>query len=317
MPPDPRRLLTDYPAVVRNCRWLPVESAGFSGAGVWCGHAPAGPAFALKVTPDTSLADRTRTIHRRMTAARSAGLVYVPAVVPTITGDTVAVTPGGVAEVVAWMPGVADFHATPTPAKLAAACTALADLHRVWHAGERHTAPCPAVQRRLNLLAEWERVRPAFDRFGTESRTLLRSAAELVAARRPDCLRALADWSATPVDVFPCLCDVWHDHVLFTGHRVSGVIDYSAMKVDSPAVDLARLLTDLVGPRSVGFADGLAAYRAASPPAPVPDELVRVLAATGVVCGVANWVMRLTGGGTPSVRVLVRLRQLLQSAESG
>lgn len=314
---NPLRFLDDYPAVVRNCRWVPVEAAGFSGAGVWCGHDHTGPAFALKAISDSSLADRTRTTHCWMTAARSAGLGFVPAVVPTNSGDTVAVSLDGVAEVVAWMPGVADFHTTPTPARLTAACTALADLHRVWHSVERHTAPCPAVRRRLNLLAEWERFRPAFDRFDAESRTLLRSAAAVANARLSDSRRSLTAWAATPVVVFPCLCDVWCDHVLFSGDRVSGVIDYSAMKVDSPAVDLARLLADLVGPRSERFAEGLVAYRAASPPMPVSDELVRVLSATGVVCGIANWVLRLAGGGVIPARVHARLRELLHSAESG
>ena len=317
MLPDLRQYLSHYPTVVRNCRWAPVESAGFSGAGVWCGHDRSGPAFALKVIPDTSVADRTRMIHRWMTAARTAGLGFVPAVVPTTSGDTVTTTPGGVAEVVAWMPGVADFHAWPTSARLSAAGTALADLHRVWHVSERHTAPCPAVQRRLSLLAEWERFRPAFDHFDAESRSPLHTAANLVNARLPDCRRALAGWAATLVVVFPCLCDVWHDHVLFAGNRVSGVIDYSAMKVDSPAVDLARLLADLAGPRAEGFAGGLAAYRAASPPVPVPDELVRVLADTGVVCGIANWVMRLSGGGgRMAPRPAARLRRLVAAAQS-
>lgn len=317
MTTDPRRFLSDYPPAVRNCRWVPVESAGFSGAGVWCGHDQSGPAFALKVIPDTSLAGRTRTIHRWMTAARTTGVGYVPAVVPTNSGDTVVITSSGIAEVVAWMPGVADFNASPMPAKLAAACTALADLHRVWHAVERHTAPCPAVQRRLNLLTDWERFRPALDRFDAESRALLRTAADLLNARLPDCRRSLTAWSATPVVVFPCLCDVWHDHVLFAGDRVSGVIDYSAMKIDSPAVDLARLLADLVGPSSERFAEGLAAYHAASPPVPVPDELVRVLADTGVVCGIANWVLRLTGGSSIPQRARIRLQKLLHSAEPG
>ncbi|MEO2088269.1 MAG: phosphotransferase [Gemmataceae bacterium] len=317
MPPDPRRFLTAHPTVVRNCRWVPVESAGFSGAGVWCGYDRTSPAFALKVTPGSSLAERTRTIHRWMSAARSAGLGFVPAVVPTTSGDTVAVSPEGVAEVVGWMPGTADFHASPTAVKLTAACAALADLHRVWHAVERHITPCPAVQRRLNLLAEWERLRPAFDRFDAEARILLLSSAAVVNARLPECRRSLAAWSATPVVVFPCLCDVWHDHVLFAGDRVSGVIDYSAMKVDSPAVDLARLLADLVDLRSGQLADGMAVYQDASPPAPVPDELVRVLADTGVVCGIANWVLRLTGGSSIPPRTRIRLQKLLHSAEPG
>jgi Ser/Thr protein kinase RdoA (MazF antagonist) len=315
MPLDLRQFLSEYPAVVRTCRWVPVEATGFSGAGVWCGHDSIGPAFALKRMANSYLGGRTRTIHRWMTAARAAGLEFVPAVVPTTAGDTVTTTPNGIAEVVTWMPGGADFRTSPSPIKLTAACTALADLHRVWHAAERHPAPCPAVHRRLSLIAEWERSRPVFDRCDTTSRSLLLSATELVNARLSDCRRSLAAWSGTPVVVFPCLCDVWHDHVLFAGDRVSGVIDYTAMKIDSPAVDLARLLADLVGPRSDRFADGLAAYQAASPPTPVSAELVRVLADTGVVCGVANWLIRLGGASSIPKRIADRLHTLLLAAE--
>ncbi len=90
-----------------------------------------------------------------------------------------------------------------------------------------------------------------------------------------------------------CLCDVWSAHVLFTGDAVTGIIDYGAVKPDSPAVDLARLLGSYVGDDDARFALGLDAYRAAGGTLDVPDEFVRLLDRTGVVCGVLTWLRRL------------------------
>ena len=74
----------------------------------------------------------------------------------------------------------------------------------------------------------------------------------------------------------PCLVDVWHDHVLFTGEEVTGVVDYAAMRLDVPHADLARLLGSLVEDDEAGWRAGLEAYGRWLP---VPDErLVRLLA---------------------------------------
>ena len=59
----------------------------------------------------------------------------------------------------------------------------------------------------------------------------------------------------------PCLCDPWHDHVLFTGDQVSGVIDYGSVKEDHIAVDLARLLGSLVEDDENAWSIGLKAYQ--------------------------------------------------------
>jgi homoserine kinase type II len=58
----------------------------------------------------------------------------------------------------------------------------------------------------------------------------------------------------------PCLRDVWHDHILFTGEQVTGVIDFGAMDVDTPACDVARLLGGLVGDDVTNRQIGLTAY---------------------------------------------------------
>jgi aminoglycoside phosphotransferase (APT) family kinase protein len=95
---------------------------------------------------------------------------------------------------------------------------------------------------------------------------------------------------------FPCLCDVHTGHVLFTGDSVAGVIDYGAMKIDHPAVDLARYL----GAATTGDAGrlnvGLDAYRRSGPPVEVPAQLVELLDRSGTAGGLANWLLRISAG---------------------
>lgn len=316
MTADPGPVLRRYPPALAGCRWSPV-GGGFSGAEVWRGDANGDPAFALKRWPTGYPVGRLRQVHLWMHAARAAA-PFVPKVVPARFGDTVVSAGDRVWDVTSWMPGEPP-HSEPSAERIQAACAALADLHRVWSGLHREQALCPAVLRRLALLDEWEHAtRPAaFDPLPAELADLLRTSWTAVRDRLVGCRTALLAWRPTHVPVHPCLCDVHADHVLFTGSRVSGVIDYGAMKIDSPAVDVARFLGDLFTPDSPLFSAGLQAYRQANPAAAFPESLVRVLADTGAVCGLANWHLRLmTWLPTGADRVSQRIRKLLARLKS-
>ena len=99
--------------------------------------------------------------------------------------------------------------------------------------------------------------------------------------------------------------------MLFTGDRVTGIVDYGAMKIDNSAVDLARLLGDLVGDDEARFNLGLNAYHAANPPVAVSSQLVKQLDRTGVVCAIIHWVRQ----SRSTDATLRRLRKLLDRAE--
>ena len=100
----------------------------------------------------------------------------------------------------------------------------------------------------------------------------------------------LAPWTARSFPLHPCLCDVWHDHVLFEGDTLTGLVDLGGVKVDHVAVDLARLLGSLVGDDAGRRAAGLRAYARVRPLSVEEEVLVAALDETGTLLGAANWL---------------------------
>jgi homoserine kinase type II len=287
-----------YGTVAAGLYWRRVEPSGFSGALVWRGEDAAGqPVLALKAWPPGGMPrERLEQIHGWMREA--AGLEFVPRVLATTASESVLEYGGRLWDLGTWMPGTADFRDHPSPARLAAACTALARLHRTWAHHRRIVPECPGIRRRLRLLDDWESIRSGIgsglNRFHPDLAEAVCRGIEVLLRHAGPARAVLEGRLPTPVTLQPCLCDIWHDHLLFAGDVVSGVIDYGAMKEDHIAVDLARLLGDLVGDDDAAFGAGLAAYARAGGMLDVPVEFVRELDRTGALCGLAFWLQRLT-----------------------
>jgi homoserine kinase type II len=110
----------------------------------------------------------------------------------------------------------------------------------------------------------------------------------------------------------PCLRDIWHDHVLFEGEQLTGLIDYAAVGLDTPATDLARLLGSLVEDDPEQWRLAIAAYRERAPLSAEEEELARKLERTGVVVAVFHWVQKLTAASGPArPEVVARLDRLV------
>ncbi len=300
-------VLPHYPAELSRLAWVPLGSAGgFSGANLWRGEANGEALFCLKAWPTGFESSRLGSIHRAMIAARVHGqLDFVPAITRTLDHQTFVNT-DQLYDLTAWMPGVADFAIHPSHVKLSAACEALSNLHHVWANAAITSAPIPAVARRLEVCQAFVKSPPHVDH------PELKRAMALLPTLVMQSIAALEPWSSVRLPVFPCLCDVWHDHVLFTGDRVTGIVDYGAMKIDNPAVDLARLLGDLVGDDDARFDFGLHAYHEANPPVEVSSQFVKHLDRTGTVCAIIHWVQRSRFNDAS----LQRLRKLLDRAEN-
>ena len=100
----------------------------------------------------------------------------------------------------------------------------------------------------------------------------------------------LLPWSKVTRPLQPCLCDVWHDHLLFEGDRLTGLVDYGAVKIDHPSVDLARLLGSMIEDNSASWQEGLLAYREVRPISTEEEELARALDRSGIVLAIGTWL---------------------------
>jgi Ser/Thr protein kinase RdoA (MazF antagonist) len=101
----------------------------------------------------------------------------------------------------------------------------------------------------------------------------------------------LSGWASRRLRLQPCLCDIWHDHVLFEGDAVSGVVDYGGAKIDHVAIDLARLLGSIVEDGVEERTIALSAYSRLCPLDKEEIRLVDVLDRTGTLLGLANWLI--------------------------
>jgi Ser/Thr protein kinase RdoA (MazF antagonist) len=268
---------------------------GFSGARLWrvetfCGK------YCLRAWPLGTDINQVQASHWLLHLAERAALPFTPRLLATLDGSTRVRMAGRYGELTTWLPGVADFHQHPTRTRLHAALQALARLHRVCESPPAIVRPCPAIEKRLAKLREWQSIDrnivPSLIRqtgSGTVGAWALRSW-EQFQRWSPAALTVLAEWQDFRLPLHDCLCDIWHDHVLFEDQELTGIVDYGSVRMDSVATDLARLIGSLVGDDVLLRSYALEAYEAYRPLSFAERRLVRVLDWTGVVVGAANWL---------------------------
>jgi len=293
-------VLAEYPGQWRDARIEALRSAGgFSGAGIWRVRTP-GQDLCLKRWPaEHPNEEQLRFIHAVLLHVRRQGLDWVPAPLPNRWGATWVVSHGHFWELAPWMPGKADFRNDPRRSRLRAALEALARFHR---AAESY--PCfsprkgvsPAIlQRRdrlrtlaaggLDELRRWvvPNVWPDLFELAQRAVELVREALFPVGLMLETALG-----HQTPLQ--PCIRDVWHDHVLFEGDRVSGLVDFGALRVDCVAADVVRLLGSLVGDDSALWRIGLQAYESVRPLQETEKAILGALDESGTVLAAVNWI---------------------------
>ena len=239
----------------------------------------------------------------------------VPVAVPVVASDGSRLVEcnGQLWQVEPWMPGTADFRDNPSRDRLDEAMTTLARFHRAarefvpidgaeeWF-GSRDSVKSPAVAERIARLAGWER---RWDDLNSAARQAVAGHAEWSKMiEEIDSLycrgRAWVGDQLKMVETAvyrcqPCLRDIWHDHLLWSGDRITGLIDPGSSRIDNVAIDLARLLGSLVEDDATGWDQGLGIYQRETGLSLDETGLVTVLDQSGVLMAGAVWIERLAG----------------------
>lgn len=294
--PDPLTTFLDaFPA-----RDQPVErpeplgsGGGLSGSLFWRYRAAAGARVAHAWPVGAMTSERLLKIQAWMRQLEPLG--FVPTVFADRDGRTFQEHGGRLWELLSWMTGGASSGVQIGAERLTAAFRALGAVHRTLEREAREDCARGLDRRRRELAGllsgGFERLEAAV-RSHSADPAAGPSLKHLGLARSlgPSLIGGLERKTGRIVAVQPCLRDVRPEHFLFTGERVTGLVDYGAMDMDSVACDLARLLAgwrlDDPGRRSAA----LESYASIRPLTPAEMELLPAYEATQAVLGGVRWV---------------------------
>jgi Ser/Thr protein kinase RdoA (MazF antagonist) len=295
-------IVREYPAIFQPTRTESLGSAGgMSGAQFWRIESPQGTLVLRRWPNEHPSPERLRFIHRVLFHATDRGISILPRPVRTATGESFVLFDGYLWELAPWMPGIADYERSPNKQKLGAAMTALAKFHAAvidfptMGLPQVAGAP-PAIARRLERLRELSRrgtneLAQAINvDIWPELAPLSRRFLDAIPGCLPRAIARLVPLSNVALAVQPCIRDIWHDHVLFTGNDVTAIIDFGAMDIDTPATDVARLLGSLVGDDEAGWQAGVSAYSTMRPLSNDEERAAKALDSSSDVLAGCNWI---------------------------
>jgi len=319
-------------------------AAGFSGAAVWLLSAADGsPRYVLKQLPASLSPDHLGWTHLLARHCARAG-VSTPLPLqaryqhPAPAGHVATDSQGRLWQCLTYLPGRP--VARPTATEVLAAVATLAAVHR---AARKVSQPPPRTrpsgwQTRVRQLAALAVAGfpqpPAQDSGWADERAAWRELAS-VSQQANECFVAAggpqlaARWAAArfPRPFQPVLRDCWWAHLLFEsapgGRRVSGIIDLDAAGIDTPAVDLARLLGSWqleAGAPEAGLVErwpeACDCYVRSCRPAGNFLADMQLLHDTAVVCGLdrwLHWLFRERRNFPDFSRVTTRIQALLRA----
>jgi hypothetical protein len=247
-----------------------------------------------------------------------------------------------------WVPAAAAFNAdpqtvrSPPPIPARKLQTALATLARFHLAAESypgdpefasaHRGSAPGLAQRLVRLRTLldARFAPLDTAPAPKNHPILAEIGpqiiDLVARTAPRVLASQDQAARRTVPLQICIRDVWSAHVLFTGDEVTGLVDFDALRVDSVATDLARLLGSYCSDDAAAWQTGIEAYHAVRPLSGEERELIAAYDQTAVLLTGIQWLEwlllenRQFEPGIVGQRVLAtlaRLRHLSAASGSG
>ncbi len=274
---------------------------GFSGAVIWKVSAHNKSLCLRRWPQEHPTIDGLSAIHGLLKHIEQTGFELAPVPLLTRSGQTFYLNEEHLWELAPWMPGEANFLEQPSRTKLEAAVRCLADFHR---AAQRYTyagngqrkAVSPGLHQRMTTLQDfqhggleklWQSTRSAN---ASPLQELAFELLEGIANSLDAVIGRLAPIVNQPLPLQWCLRDVRHDHILFHGDQVTGLLDYGAVAIDSVAGDIARLLGSMVNDDIDSWSVGIEAYCRVHPLSEVERQAIVGFDEGGSLCSAANWI---------------------------
>lgn len=275
------------------------QAGGLSGALFWRIATSDGEVCLRRWPSEHPSRERLQFIHAVLAHVAGEGIDFVAAPLRDRRGETIIEHAGHQWELTPWLAGRSDFELRPSRERLQQAMAALGRLHAALvtfppSLGARglprgiadRTAQLRAIDDEALAKLAASIVEDDWHEAAERARQILvlcPKALDRVAER----LRSVA---ALNVPLRPVLRDVWHQNVLFDGDRVTGIVDFGAMRTDHFAADLARLLGSMAADDVDAWRAGLAAYSQQRPFADSDASLLVAYDTSGILLGAWNWV---------------------------
>jgi Ser/Thr protein kinase RdoA (MazF antagonist) len=294
-------------------------AGGFSGASVWRIE-DGDRTYALRRWPAIGAEPaRLHGLHRLLKLVWSQGLDEVAVPLPSASGQSLIRVQGELWQLEPWMPGIANFHADPNSERMEVTMCRLAR----WHAAARLFVPLEperpwfesrmaqpvGLSERLLKLTEWQSgpsdtigrcLTQSVRHYSTQSASTMDLLLEIYAwVQRivQPVTETLKPLMVQPVWQHPCLRDIWHDHLLFSGNRLTGLIDPGACRTDHFTADLSRMLGSLLEDDRTAWNKALDIYQTFQPLTLHDWNLLAAYDQSGVILSGVTWLQWLIIGG--------------------
>lgn len=283
------------------------ETGGFSGA-VISRIELGGRSFCLRRWPAAAPEPkRLAGLHRLLAHTFRMGISQIAVPLKSRSGSTLVWVDEHWWQLEPWLPGQSDFHAQPARIRLQHSMQVLARWHvaarqfvpndtdRMWFTAH-NAAASPGMTERWNALTHWQnsgeillqqRLRSYPD---PELQQLLSQIWSHFQSLAPMISHNLAQVLTAEVPLQPCLRDIWHDHLLFSGDELTGLIDPSACRTENIATDLARLLGSLLEDQRAEWDFALDCYQQVRPLSLSELQLLPAFDESGVLLSGITWL---------------------------
>ena len=222
------------------------SAGGFSGAEFW--KITIGPTeYCLRRWPHSKpTRSQADVIYSTLEYVRQHSDLPLAFPIQTVHGEPMCRADDANWELSLWMPGKPIAETEINDDQLRAAARALAEFHNTTSSLSQQQGTSPAIEFRCTMIdrlwaTQLEQLQATQDLSGVVDTGIKKMLLQQFRYQAHALRQQLELVRSVPVLQIPIFGDIWSDHVLFNNDEVSAILDFGAMKVESPCLDIARL----------------------------------------------------------------------------